>query len=328
MKQIFILIFSILSFVNLNGQTNTLYTVPGDNFLTIGDYSSTNGTKGILFTGFRDICPNYFGASIETVNSWVCCNGYPGSGYAGIKHIGLNFNIHDPSNFGANDKITAMSITSQGYIGIGTTSPTAKLDVIGKLHVASDIYGSKVLTFQDDARFEVSSNAIPSLSSSSFSMPQYGIATPSTTGAADLWLAGYNAIRMFTAGNVNPVVNILYSGNVGIGTQNPDQKLTVKGNIHAEEVIIDLAVPADYVFKPNYKLMPLHQVEQFVKANSHLPEIPSASEITKNGLSMGEMQNKLLQKVEELTLYAIEMKKEINALKDENKRIKTQLDRK
>jgi hypothetical protein len=105
-------------------------------------------------------------------------------------------------------------------------------------------------------------------------------------------------------------------GNVGIGTTIPDQKLTVKGKIHAEEVIVDLNVPvADYVFKPNYKLMPLPEVEQFVKANSHLPEIPSATEISKNGLSMGEMQNKLLQKVEELTLYVIELKKEIETMK-------------
>jgi hypothetical protein len=99
-------------------------------------------------------------------------------------------------------------------------------------------------------------------------------------------------------------------GRVGIGTTTPDQKLTVKGKIHAEEVIVDLNVPvADYVFKPNYKLMPLPEVEQFVKTNSHLPEIPSANEISKNGLSMGEMQNKLLQKVEELTLYMIEQNK-------------------
>lgn len=122
-------------------------------------------------------------------------------------------------------------------------------------------------------------------------------------------------LRITGAGN-----HFIQNGNVGIGSQNPDQKLTVKGKIHAEEVIIDLAVPADYVFKPNYKLMPLPQVEQFVKKNSHLPEIPSASEISKNGLSVGEMQNKLLQKVEELTLYAIEQQKQIELLKKELKR--------
>ena len=109
-------------------------------------------------------------------------------------------------------------------------------------------------------------------------------------------------------------------GKVGIGTIAPDQMLTIKGKIHAEEVIIDLNVPvADYVFKPTYKLMPLTQVEQYVNKNNHLPEIPSATEIKKNGLSMGEMQNKLLQKVEELTLYLIEQQKRIEQLEKNQK---------
>jgi len=102
-------------------------------------------------------------------------------------------------------------------------------------------------------------------------------------------------------------------GNIGIGTTNPDEKLTVNGVIHAKEVKVDLNVPlADFVFKPDYKLMSLPQVEQFVKANNHLPQMPSANEVAKNGLSMGEMQNKLLQKVEELTLYVIEQQKTIS----------------
>ena len=58
--------------------------------------------------------------------------------------------------------------------------------------------------------------------------------------------------------------------------------------------------------------MPLNQVEQYVNTNSHLPEMPSAAEVSKNGLNMGEMQNKLLQKVEELTLYMIDQQKTIN----------------
>lgn len=125
----------------------------------------------------------------------------------------------------------------------------------------------------------------------------------------------YKSIGLGTSGNG------FFASNVGIDTTIPDQKLTVKSKIHAKEVIVDLNVPvADYVFKPNYKLMPLPQVEQFVKKNSHLCEIPSATEITKNGLSMGEMQNKLLQKEEELTLYIIELQKQINQLKQEMKK--------
>jgi len=130
--------------------------------------------------------------------------------------------------------------------------------------------------------------------------------------------------------------HFIQNGNVGIGTTIPDQKLTVKGKIHAEEVIVDLNVPvADYVFKPTYKLMPLPEVEQFVKTNSHLPEIPSATEITKNGLSMGEMQNKLLQKVEELTLYAIqqdkskkELERKYNALLEKVEMLTKQIEKK
>ncbi len=130
----------------------------------------------------------------------------------------------------------------------------------------------------------------------------------------------YQSVGLGTSGNG------YFGGNVGIGTTTPDQKLTVKGKIHAEEVIVDLNVPvADYVFKPTYKLMPLHEVEQFVKTNSHLPEIPSATEITKNGLSMGEMQNKLLQKVEELTLYMISQQKTIDQQQAQIKELNNKL---
>jgi len=118
-----------------------------------------------------------------------------------------------------------------------------------------------------------------------------------------------------SAGTFTEQMRIANNGYVGIGTSTPDQALTVKGKIHANEVIIDMNYPIavpDFVFKPTYKLMPLSEVEQYVKKNSHLPEIKSAGEITKNGMSVGEMQNKLLQKVEELTLYMIEQQKTIN----------------
>lgn len=113
-------------------------------------------------------------------------------------------------------------------------------------------------------------------------------------------------------------------GKLGIGTANPDERLTVKGKIHAEEIKVDLAVPADYVFqkyftgfsslKPDYVMPSLNEIETFVKQNHHLPNIPSAKEIQQNGLQLGEMNNLLLQKVEELTLYIIEQNKRIEAL--------------
>ena len=126
---------------------------------------------------------------------------------------------------------------------------------------------------------------------------------------------GYTSIK---------VQGIVAYGNVGIGSNNPDSKLTVKGKIHCEEVKVDLSVPADYVFEKYYTgkselnsdyVMPtLEEVAAYTKENNHLPEMPSAQEIKENGLHLKKMTNLLLQKVEELTLYTIEQEKRIKAL--------------
>lgn len=105
---------------------------------------------------------------------------------------------------------------------------------------------------------------------------------------------------------------------VGIGTISPDSKLTVKGNIHVEEVKVDLSVPGpDYVFKEDYDLKSLAEVKNYIEENGHLPNIPSAKEMEKNGIHLGEMNMKLLEKIEELTLYILEQQNEINQVKKE-----------
>jgi hypothetical protein len=137
--------------------------------------------------------------------------------------------------------------------------------------------------------------------------------------------------------------NAYFAANVGIGTTIPDEKLTVKGKIHTQEVRVDMAGPLvpDYVFANDYKLKSLQEVEAFIKENKHLPEIPSAQEIEKNGLMLAEMNMNLLKKMEEMTLYMIEQEKksnqqsleitksknEIEMLKKENESFKSILDR-
>lgn len=129
------------------------------------------------------------------------------------------------------------------------------------------------------------------------------------------------------------------NGNVGINTDNPTAKLTVNGNVlignpntnlpsgyglYVESGILASKVKvavknstywSDYVFEPDYKLMPLKSVEAYVKANKHLPNIPSAEEVVRDGVDMGEIASKLLGKIEELTLYMIELEKQVDELK-------------
>lgn len=115
------------------------------------------------------------------------------------------------------------------------------------------------------------------------------------------------------------------AGKVGIGTTTPDYELTVKGKIHTEEVKVDLSVPApDYVFKPEYDLKPLEEVQDHIDTHGHLPNIPSALEMETYGVELGRMEMKLLEKIEELTLYTLQQEKMIRELKHKTKDLETQ----
>lgn len=117
------------------------------------------------------------------------------------------------------------------------------------------------------------------------------------------------------------------SGNVGIGVASPSQPLHVAGEIYASRVRVKTeAGGADFVFEEDYGLMPLEEVEAYVKKHKHLPEIPSEQEMMENDLQLGDFSIKLLQKVEELTLYLIELKKENEVLKRENQEIKKEIE--
>ncbi len=121
--------------------------------------------------------------------------------------------------------------------------------------------------------------------------------------------------------------NGIFGGNVGIGTTDPKNKLSVNGTIWAKEVKVSLTDAADWVFDKNYKLKPLADVEKYINANKHLPEVPSAEEFRQNDMNVSEMSNKLLQKIEELTLYAIAQQKELDRLKTENEKYKSLAER-
>jgi len=125
----------------------------------------------------------------------------------------------------------------------------------------------------------------------------------------------YDFHEIYNNGGKPLVFQNQYGGNVGIGTTEPKNKLSVNGTIWAKEVKVSLVDAADWVFEDDYNLRSLEDVEIFVKSNKHLPDVPSADEFRKNDLNVAEMDNKLLQKIEELTLYLIEQNKQIVELK-------------
>ena len=147
----------------------------------------------------------------------------------------------------------------------------------------------------------------------------------------------------------NSIFYVRNDGNIGIGTTSPERKLTVLGDVQigtyyytgsqngldnrlsvdgqiaCKEIIVELSHWPDDVFHKNYKLTPINQLEKNIRILGHLPEIPSESEVKENGVNLAEMQSKLLRKIEELTLYVIDLKKENDLLKVKVSTIESQI---
>lgn len=123
-------------------------------------------------------------------------------------------------------------------------------------------------------------------------------------------------------------VNMLsVNGNVGIGTLNSQgYKLAVNGTIRAKEIRVDTGW-ADFVFKKGYQLPTLEEVEKHINEKGHLPNIPSEAEVKAVGVDLGEINAKLLQKIEELTLYTIQLQKDMNNMKSKFEKLESDINR-
>ncbi|MEC7264343.1 MAG: hypothetical protein VXW38_11435 [Bacteroidota bacterium] len=213
--------------------------------------------------------------------------------------------------------------TQGGSVGIGTTNPQQKLEVKGKIYLNSGPDDDGIYW----ARHNMTLGTIPGSYNHNVLMLKPGGATNGLLHSSlEMYIAASESsherrVRIHTSGD-----SFFNGGNVGIGTASPDSKLTVKGNIHAEEVKVDLSVPGpDYVFKEGYDLRSLEEVQNHIKEYGHLPNIPSAQEMEENGIQLGEMNMKLLEKIEEVTLYLLEQKTQIEYLTNQNKELKKEL---
>jgi len=184
----------------------------------------------------------------------------------------------------------AMYIDKVGNVGIGTTNPGEKLEVSGGATKITNTGNGAVLLDLNTERH--------------WQFKQFG-----TGESTALELKSID-------GGGNKHFLITTDGGVGIGTTNPQTKLAVNGTITTKEVKVTNSGWSDFVFEDGYNLMPLAELEQSIKENGRLPGIPSSEEVAANGISLGEMQAKFLQKIEELTLYMIELKTENEELKE------------
>ncbi|SES20045.1 hypothetical protein [Pedobacter rhizosphaerae] len=250
----------------------------------------SNGADGITW---YDNNPLIYGI-YRTPGAWVA------PGYQQLKMSWDTGIVLDPGTLYQNSYVdiqgNGLRVTS-GNVGIGTANPNSTLDVTGVFHVVS-----------------------PALSQYTGGQGTY-IGWNKSGGGGEV-----NFVNSIGGGNIsgfafddtsdgvtfNRLMTIHGNGNVGIGIAAPQEKLAVNGHIRAREIKVEATNWPDYVFRPEYQLPTLSQIEQQINVNGHLPDMPSAKEVEKNGVALGDMNKLLLKKVEELTLHLIVKEKVIN----------------
>ncbi|MDB5158413.1 MAG: hypothetical protein JWR50_3120 [Mucilaginibacter sp.] len=243
----------------------------------------------------------------------------------------LTFNT---TGLGTTSYSEKMRIDASGNIGIGTTTPSQRLDVYQNEVSQTDVLypividrnwngnggvstpRSTGLLFKDINSIEAGVQAVRENSFSNF---KSGMAFLVNTASSS---------SMVPTTSLTEVMRINSSGNLGIGTTAPDAKLAVNGTIHTQEVKVDMNGWNDAVFDKTYPLLTLSSVKTFIDQNHHLPEMPSEAEVIKNGVNLGEMVKLQTKKIEELTLYLIDKDTKLQSqqkqIENQNKQIANQ----
>lgn len=225
-----------------------------------------------------------------------------------------------------------------GNVGIGTTSPAAHLEVVKNVNGTNSAYFLNQNTSANARVFILVGEQPVGMKYGTFAHHSSGYVSQwgDYSSASSTWLSGndVNGLNIIAGNQQGKIVfgtsttekmRLTNSGNLAIGTTDTKGfKLGVNGKIAATEVKVAMYSNwSDFVFHQNYDLPTLKEVEQYIQEQGHLKDIPSAEEIKENGFFLGEMDSKLLQKIEELTLYTIQQYKDIENLKKENASLKT-----
>jgi hypothetical protein len=215
----------------------------------------------------------------------------------------------------------SVTVLPEGKLGISTLTPRAPLDiattvpdtitaVLSRL-TEGNIYGRGTM-------LGVHALSTAPNNSTSFALEHYFYGYKNSAINFYRGSTVQGGFITFSTNNGTEKMRLDANGNLGIGTGTTTlgkYKLTVEGAIGARKLQITQAAWADFVFSPGYELPNLYEVDRYVKEHRHLPEIPSEKEVKANGIDVAEMNMRLLQKVEELTLYLIEQQKAIDELK-------------
>ncbi|NML40524.1 hypothetical protein HHL17_25230 [Chitinophaga sp. G-6-1-13] len=207
--------------------------------------------------------------------------------------------------------LSAQITDFNGSIGIGITTPAQKLDVAGNI-VSRGALISSISDASLGGRVSIE-NPVKIQPGQAKVWTIYNMAGDGYGNSLQFW--AYDNAGCTGGGMCAARLIITDDGRVGIGTARPQSELAVAGTVTAKRVKVTLGDWADYVFEPGYKLPSLAEVQQHITTHKHLPDIPSAATIEQEGLDLGDMQRKQMQKIEELTLYILQQQKEIEALK-------------
>ncbi|MFD2888072.1 TMF family protein [Chitinophaga cymbidii] len=246
---------------------------------------------------------------------------------------------------GVTPGVGAINVLNTGRVGIGTASPGYKLDVQnGSVNIgwgANIAYrAGSYVSIGNMSYLNAPYIAFNAFLTTSDIPTSKNLFTPTYNAGGGLVIKGdagnsglhflqrsyNNGIPPYDLSSFTEVLTLTSGGNVGIGTTSTGiHKLAVEGSIGARKVKVNPSGWADFVFHPEYRLSPLEEVEAFIDNNGHLPEIPTAREIAKEGLDLGEMDKKLLQKIEELTLYVIEQNRKLKKQQEHIQRLESEL---